>query len=329
MTRRCPVPVSLHNLEAKMRRGRSLDRPRPPQLDPRPAAVLEETDAFTKEHGDQMNLQLVHQPCPQVLPNDVHAAPDPDVSLAGGGLALLEAGLDSAGDEGVGGAALHRHRLTRLVREHEYRPLEGRRISPRLHADVEHALPHQDRSRPRVHLIEHLRVRVCLSGEHPIVEASVVVSKWFLDALVGPGDETVHRHRNIEMDLGHRCSFVSGRHTVDWPIDLAMREVPCAARPRLRRSYACSGGESHLALGRAHPAGQTLGETWQTIVEYGLPGCCVVGELVCARPDARIGVKRSHSNAESLRLLWVGRVELATAFSAEELLPAVRRPPRT
>src|SRR6266498_5754143 len=91
------------------------------------------------------------------------------------------------------------------------------------------------------------------------------------------------------MDLDHRCSFVSGRHTVDWPIDLAMREVPCAARPRLRRSSACSRVESHLALGRAHCTRQALRETWQTVVGYGLPGCCVVGELVCAWPDARIG----------------------------------------
>src|SRR6266542_1053933 len=88
-------------------------------------------------------------------------------------------------------------------------------------------------------------------------------------------------------------------------------------------------GLNHTSLlGRAHRARQALRETGQPVAGDGLPGCCVVGELVCAWPDARIGVKRSHSDAESLRLLWVGRVELATAFSAEELLPAVRRPPR-
>jgi hypothetical protein len=76
------------------------------------------------------------------------------------------------------------------------RRVEGRRVSPRLEADVEHALPDHDRSRPRVTLRPEFGIGVGFAGEHPIVKP--------IDALVGSCDESVERHREIEVDPGHR-----------------------------------------------------------------------------------------------------------------------------
>jgi|SRR4030095_13002828 hypothetical protein len=81
-----------------------------------------------------MNLYLVQQSRLQVLAHDGRASPDPDVLLPGGSLGVLEGRLDPVRNEVVGGAALHGHRITHLVGEHEYRPLERRRVAPGLYS---------------------------------------------------------------------------------------------------------------------------------------------------------------------------------------------------
>src|SRR6266568_9049873 len=147
-----------------------------------------------------MYLHLIQQTRLEVLPHDLGTSPDPDVFFAGGGLGLLEASLDPIGDEDVGRTASPGERFSRLVSEHEYRHLEGRRVPPRLHANVEHPPAHQDRSRPGVQLIENVSVSACLGAEHPIVQPSGIVTQWVANALSVPGDEAVQRHRYIEVN---------------------------------------------------------------------------------------------------------------------------------
>jgi hypothetical protein len=93
-------------------------------------------------------LQLVQQPGSEVLLEDVGAAPNPDVLLAGGGPGLLKGRLDSVAGEDVGGTALFGWRLGRFVGDHEDRLAERRRVYPWPDSDVEHSLADHDRPVP-------------------------------------------------------------------------------------------------------------------------------------------------------------------------------------
>src|SRR4029453_8813802 len=61
--------------------------------------IVEEARTATKQHRNDVQLELVQQSRGQVLLSDVAAAPQHDVLAAGGVVCLLERGLDSVGDE--------------------------------------------------------------------------------------------------------------------------------------------------------------------------------------------------------------------------------------
>src|SRR6188508_3287344 len=78
-----------------------LDRPDLLELDVRADAV-EESRPAAQENRDDVDLELVHEPGGQVLVDDVRAAADEDVLVAGCLPRLVECGVDSIGHKGEG-----------------------------------------------------------------------------------------------------------------------------------------------------------------------------------------------------------------------------------
>ena len=76
-------------------------------LESEAAHVVEQPLAVTEHDRDDVELELVDQPCGQVLLDDVGASTEQHVQPASGLLRLLERGPDPIGDEGEGGASLH------------------------------------------------------------------------------------------------------------------------------------------------------------------------------------------------------------------------------
>ena len=77
-----------------------------------------------------MEIELVEQAGGQVLLHGARAAGDGDIVGAGGLARLIQGRLDSAGDEGEVGSALHRQRVTRVVAEDEDRNAERGLLAP-------------------------------------------------------------------------------------------------------------------------------------------------------------------------------------------------------
>ena len=76
-----------------------------------------------------MDLELVEEPGAEVLLDDVRAARDLHVLVAGSGAGLLERGLDAVGDEREG-RPLQLERFARMVREDEDGMAERRLVTP-------------------------------------------------------------------------------------------------------------------------------------------------------------------------------------------------------
>lgn len=93
------------------------------ELDVLAAKMLEHPGAAAKEHGHEMDLDLVHEPGRDVLLSDARAAQNADVLITSDGLRLLEGALDAVGYERVHPSIGHLRR--RLVRDHEHRPPGG------------------------------------------------------------------------------------------------------------------------------------------------------------------------------------------------------------
>src|SRR5882672_3457612 len=92
--------------------------------------VVQEVLAGAEQNRSDREMQLVDQPGAQELSDCGHASAQPDVAVARGGLRLLERGPNSVGNEIEYGAALHRDRRPRMMREHEYRNMIGRLLAP-------------------------------------------------------------------------------------------------------------------------------------------------------------------------------------------------------
>src|SRR5215211_5712490 len=88
----------VHNAVLEVRDPRRLDRPEFLELQIRSYSV-EEARASAQEDRRDVQLQLVDQTGRQVLVDDVGAAADEDVLLAGGLPRLLQGRLDSIGDK--------------------------------------------------------------------------------------------------------------------------------------------------------------------------------------------------------------------------------------
>src|SRR4051812_25850549 len=99
--------------------ARRLDGPYLLELDIAAAEVVEQARATTEQHGHDVQLELVEEPGGQVLVDDLGAAPEHDVLTVRGLFGLLERPLDAVGDEVIGRAAVHRHRLTGVVGDDE------------------------------------------------------------------------------------------------------------------------------------------------------------------------------------------------------------------
>ena len=91
--------------------------------------AVEEARAAAKQHRDDVQLQLVDESGRQVLVDDVGAAADEDVLVAGGLPRLLQGGLDAIGDEGER-RVREGQRLPLVVGEDEDRLVEGRVVTP-------------------------------------------------------------------------------------------------------------------------------------------------------------------------------------------------------
>ena len=111
-----------------MRDPRRLDHAELLELQIRTHSV-EEARAAAQEDRRDVQLQLVDQPGCQVLVDDVGAAADEDVLVAGGLPRPLQGGLDSVGDEGEG-RVREGQRLPLVVGEDEDRLVEGRVVTP-------------------------------------------------------------------------------------------------------------------------------------------------------------------------------------------------------
>ena len=126
------------------------------------------------------------------------------VVAVGGRERLLERGLDAVVDEVERGAALHRDRRARVVREHEHRVVVGRLVTPptrpRLVAPrpadrAEHVAPHDGRADADVTPLEELVVDALLAavltdhpaavagGEHPVVEPRSALAERVVETL--------------------------------------------------------------------------------------------------------------------------------------------------
>src|SRR5262245_55382382 len=128
--------VQFEHFEPEVSRGRRLDRPDSLQFDPLAGDALEEADTVTQQDRHQVDLELIEQTGLEALADNGGASPDANVLIAGGGPRTLQRRLKPLYHEVVGRPALHRHRIARLVREHEYRKVaEGRRVAPRFDAD--------------------------------------------------------------------------------------------------------------------------------------------------------------------------------------------------
>jgi hypothetical protein len=95
------------------------------------------------------------------------------------------------------------------MREHDHRPLEWRRVTPGLDADIEHAPTQDDRAGALIGLGQDLGVRVSLAFEHPSVKASVIIAQRIAHAGIGTSDEAIERHRDVAMRLTHLTSYSS------------------------------------------------------------------------------------------------------------------------
>ena len=184
------------------------------------ANVLKQPLPGPEHDRDDVEIELVEQPGRQVLLHNACAAGNRDVVVIRRRPGSLEGGLDPVGDERERRPTLHRQRLARVVAEYEHRRVEGRvlapparpRLVPRSVAAAEHLAAHDVGADTLDDLVDDLRVGAALAAlqsvllapaggrEHPLVQAHPALSDRVLEALVGPGDEAVERHRDVAGD---------------------------------------------------------------------------------------------------------------------------------
>src|SRR6476661_540953 len=193
------------------------------------AEPVEESDAVAEEEWSDVDLDLVHEPFPQVLLGDVCSAGDLDVPVARSRTRLRERCLDPLRDEGVRRSFLLLHGLAGVVGEDEHGYAEGRVVSPPsvsvrvvlpwAYPTAEHPPAHDDRAGRGERFLDDVVVGVRLAtgpavaltprGEavDPLVEPLAALAERLLDRLVRPGDEAVERHRDVQRQLAHGSSL--------------------------------------------------------------------------------------------------------------------------
>jgi hypothetical protein len=187
------------------------------------ADALEQARAPTEQERHDVQLRLVDVPGRQVLVDDVGAAPDQDVLLAGGGAGLLERRLDPVGDEGERGVG-ERQGLALVVGQDEHGHVERRVLSPPsrprvlaprarpaaelptaydLGADVRLGL--LDHGVAGVHLaaLQPVRGAPGAQRDNPVVQALARFAERVLLALIRPRDIAVRRDRDVAPEPAH------------------------------------------------------------------------------------------------------------------------------
>ena len=140
-------------------------------------AVLEQSQAPLEEHGQDVELKLVHYAGPELLLGDAGAAAHGDVPLAGGRPCLGERGLDAVGDEGECGPVPLGHWLAGMVGDDEHWVVEGRADSPpavRVRIVLPAAIPAAEHA-PADHGGSHVAVLLAV-GRHvacPVLEPAL------------------------------------------------------------------------------------------------------------------------------------------------------------
>src|SRR5215210_5002226 len=139
---------------------------------------------------------------------DVYAA------LPGCLACLCVSGVEAAGGEVEGRPAFHLDRLVSVMGEHKHRRVVRRLGTPPaapvlipLAADrPEHVPPHDVRAARAHEPAGRRRVGFvgALVAEMPAMELAPTLAEWLIAALVGPGDETVERHRHVADGVRHR-----------------------------------------------------------------------------------------------------------------------------
>src|SRR5687768_6572111 len=114
------------------------------------------------------------------------------------------------------------------MREHEYRMVKGRVRSPpadpriffvpRAGIAAEHVAAHYRRANVGERLLDYRRALVDVATfeavhfaprferKYPLVEAHASNPEWIVQALTGPGHESIECHRDVESKPGHPTS---------------------------------------------------------------------------------------------------------------------------
>src|SRR2546423_15723809 len=100
------------------------------QLDPWRWVSVEEPIAVAEQDRCGVDLDLVEVPRREKLPDDVPAARNGDVPVAGRSPSLFQGGLDAFRDEGERGLAPQHERLGRVMAQREDLHAEPWRVGP-------------------------------------------------------------------------------------------------------------------------------------------------------------------------------------------------------
>src|SRR5215216_6606541 len=143
-----------------------------------------------------MDLQLVHEPGLEVLPDSVRTASDPDVFLARRRPSFLQRALDAVADEGEGRPALPEPGFPEVVGQDEYGRAEGQGIRP---AHL-----------PLVLVGLSASETLELAPGFEVVDPPVYSRAPVAQIVVGPGvrlsNEPVQRHPHIHKNFAHFLS---------------------------------------------------------------------------------------------------------------------------
>src|SRR4051794_2595268 len=209
---------------------RDVRRGRDPRVDERERArAVEQPPPRAEQDRRDVEEELVHDARAEALLRDLGAAGDVDGALTRGRTGLLDRGFDAV-HEGEG-RIREDERLARVVRDDEDGHVERRLVAPpavRVRivlpwpgAAAEHPPAHDHRAGAGDRRADELAVLVLLAAlepvlrtprgepERPLVQRHPARAEWILERGVGPGDEAVERHRDLQQHLRHRVS--SGR----------------------------------------------------------------------------------------------------------------------
>src|SRR5208282_1876838 len=143
------------------------------ELDLGAAEMVEQPRTLAEEDRHDVDLHRVDQACREILLSDFRSAGHRDVFPARGAPGLFGRGLDAVGYEGEGRAAVEFQRLTGVMGEDEYGPVEWRIVSPPAPPGIlapgpgtaaEHVPAHDGRAEVGESFLDHGRAGVDLAS---------------------------------------------------------------------------------------------------------------------------------------------------------------------